>query len=99
MTAEITPLSLDSIVSRSQDILAADMGGETVMLDMQQNAYFGMDSLASLIWEMLAEPVRVSDLCAALQAKFSVEAEECQRDVLDLLTQIQTWNLLNVHPG
>lgn len=99
MTPELPPLSLDSIVSRTQDILFADMGGETVMLDMQQNAYFGMDSLASLIWEMLAEPVRISDLCAALQEKYTVDAEECQRDVLDLLTQIQAWNLLNVHPG
>jgi hypothetical protein len=75
------------------------MGGETVMLDMQQNAYFGMDGIASQVWDLLAQPVRVADLCAALQAKYTVEAEECQRDVLELLTQIQTWNLLNVHPG
>ncbi len=97
MTHETPTLNLDSIVSRSQDLLSADMGGEVVMLDLQQSAYFGMDKVGSRIWEMLDQPIRISDLCATLQTQFSVAAEECQPDVLEFLNGLYESKLLNVH--
>jgi hypothetical protein len=94
--ANSTSLTLDSLVSRSQEILASEMGKETVMLDVQKGAYFGMDAIGSIIWGMLESPIRIADLCAALQTQFAVPAQECQRDVLEFLGQLREQGLLNV---
>jgi len=99
MTDETTPLTLDSLVSRTQEILASEMGAETVMLDVAKGAYFGMDAVGSTIWKMLESPIRISDLCAALRTQFDVPAEDCQRDVLEFLGQLREQDLLNVQPA
>jgi hypothetical protein len=99
MTDEIAPLTLDFLVARTQEILASEMGKETVMLDVQKGAYFGMDEIGSTIWGMIKTPVRIAELCAALQTRFSVDAEECQRDVLAFLEDLKKQGLLNVQPA
>ncbi len=99
MTNEIAPLTLDSLVSRSQEIMAAEMGLETVMLDVRQGAYFGLDDIGSAIWKLLENSTAVRDLCTALQKRFNVEEDECRRDTLEFLRNLQEKGLLNVQPS
>jgi hypothetical protein len=99
MTDETASLTLDSLVARTQEILASEMGKETVMLDIAKGAYFGMDEIGSTIWDMIESPVRISDLCATLQSQFDVAAQDCQRDVLEFLNQLKEQGLLNVQPA
>lgn len=96
MADENTSITLDSLVSRTQEILSSEMGQETVMLDAAKGTYFGMDAAGSAIWRMLEAPIRVADLCAKLQAQFIVSAEDCRRDVLEFLDQLREHGLLNV---
>jgi hypothetical protein len=82
---ETIPLTLDSLVAQAPDLLASGMDGETVLLSLEQGRYYGLEEVGSRIWELLAAPRRVGDVCATLCREYEVDAATCAADVLDFL--------------
>ena len=93
MTTE-KPLTPSTTVSRTQEILFDKIGDEIVMLNMEKGRYHALDEIATEIWELIAEPIQVADLISALLTEFDVSLEDCQRDVLAYLEQLQERDLL-----
>ena len=74
-------LPLSTIVMRDPDIIATDMDGETVMMSVEQGSYFGLSGVAPFLWEQLAEPLSIDELCRRVQNDFEVDEATCQADV------------------
>jgi hypothetical protein len=89
-------IALDTVVSQVEEIITSDIGGETVMMSLENSAYYGMDTVGSRIWQLIAQPMTVSNLCDVLQTEFEVEQETCRQDVLELLTNLYQANLIHV---
>ena len=86
----------DSVVSRSDGVLSASVDEEVAMLDIERGMCFGMNKVASRIWDLAQEPTRVSDICAKLRAEYEVEQAECERDVLELLEALRAEGLITM---
>ena len=78
-------LSAQSIVVRNVALMDAEIDGEVVALNVDRGTCHGLNKVGSRIWKMLAEPRRVSDVCASLVSEYEVDDETCERQVLDLL--------------
>ncbi len=78
MTTYVTPTTR---LQRNADIMAAEMGDETVMMSLTRNNYYGLDEVGSRVWALLAQPQSLADLCATLRQEFAVDAETCQQEV------------------
>lgn len=87
-------VSSSTIVIRSREILASKLEGQTVMMNIQKGAYYGLESLESAIWEMLEAPISVADLCDKLQQEFDVDAETCSADVIEFLNEMVAESLV-----
>lgn len=90
----MNPINLNTTVVRSTDILASAVDDALVMMDIEGGQYFSLDPIGADIWERLAEPVQVADLCALLGQTYDVAPEVCQDDVLKLLNDMVTDKLL-----
>ncbi len=91
-------VSLDTVVQRADDIIASDMDGETVMMSLENSAYYGLDTIGSRIWELIALPTSVAQVCSMLVTEFDVALETCQADVLELLNHLYAEKLITVIP-
>ncbi len=74
MTA--TNLAPDTRYVRASDVVATDMNGETVMMDVHKGSYFALTGSGSQIWEQLAEPKKLDELVQALDAEFDASSVE-----------------------
>ena len=83
-------------VRRIDDVLETDIDDETVMMDIDQGRYFGLNDTGTRIWALLAQPVVIRDLCDQLAAEFDVPPEQCKQEVLDFLGRLSTRGLLQV---
>lgn len=92
------PLTRDSIVVRSDGMVAADVEDEIIGLDMASGSYFAFNRMGSRLWRALAEPRRVGDLCAELESEFRVSPEVCEADVLRMLGGLQDEGLVLALP-
>jgi hypothetical protein len=87
------------MVVASKDQVSSDLAGEIVVLSMQSAMYYGTDQVGSRIWELVREPIRVSDLRDAITREYDVEPERCETDVLGFLRQLALKGLIEVRDG
>lgn len=87
---------LNTVVSQIEEIITSDMGGEIVMMSLENSAYYGLDTIGSRIWQLIEQPMSVSSVCDTLQTEFEVEPDQCCQDVLELLNRLHKQNLIRV---
>jgi hypothetical protein len=88
-------LSYSAIVVVCRDgLIEAEVGDEIVVLSIKQGICYGLNRVGSRIWGLLATPIRICDLCAALLDAYSVDPDVCKRHVLDLLEELRTEGLV-----
>jgi hypothetical protein len=90
------PVRLDSVIVRDGEPIATTIDDEVVMLSPRAQAYFGLGTVGSEIWNAIEQPRRVDEICAGLLQQFDIEAETCRREVLDFLNDLVERGLARV---
>ena len=72
----------------SKDVLFQEVAGETVLLDLGSEAYFGLDEVGTRIWSLLNDGRNSAEMVAALLEEYDVEREVLEQDVQDLLASL-----------
>lgn len=68
-------ISLTTKLQRSDKPVAVDMGGETVMMDIDMGAYFALTGSGTFIWGVLEKPATLNDIVQAIQKEFDVSKD------------------------
>lgn len=89
----ITP---NTTVSRKEEIVVAELDGKTVMMSLENGQYYGLDGIATSIWEGIKNSITVEELVSILTAEYSTTKENCQKDVLEFLENIYSKQLINI---
>ena len=79
---------------QNKTIVQSKIGEEVVMLDMESGFYFGLNSVASVIWSLLADEIGFEKLIDQLMAQFDVERSVCEADTQELLDQMLEKNII-----
>jgi hypothetical protein len=90
----ISPLAPANTVVRSSGLIEAEIENEIVALNVEKGTCYGLNSVGSRIWALLATPIRIDEICARLLAEYRVEPSVCQRQVLDLLEELRAEGLI-----
>jgi len=90
----MSEITLESVVRRSSDVMASPVDDELVMMDIERGMYYALSTVGADIWERLAEPVKVAELCAQLQQEYDVAPAACEADVLAVLNDMAGEGLL-----
>lgn len=85
-----------SVVVRSDDAVAAPLGEELAMMDVESGKYYMLDAIASDVWAKLESPTSVGDLLAGLRQRYEVTPEQCESDVLALLERMHAKGLVRI---
>jgi hypothetical protein len=92
-------LSLDSFVRISPSVVSATVAGEVVVLDPDAAHYFGVEGAGVVIWPMLSEARRVTELRDRILETYAVETARCEADLLAILEQMCDAGLIEVLEG
>jgi Coenzyme PQQ synthesis protein D (PqqD) len=82
-------ITLDTVVSRAGETLYARAGtDEAVMMSVAAGRYYGLNAVASRIWELLERPMTIAELCARLCEEFEVDAKTCEAEVVNFVNEL-----------
>lgn len=74
---------------RASDVVATDMDGETVMMDVQKGSYFALSGSGPDIWEKLAQPMLIGELVEALDEEYDTDgASDLESVVSDFVARL-----------
>lgn len=90
----IANLSDDTRIARAETMVASEVNGEVVILDIDSGLFFQLNPIGSKVWDLLESPATLAQMVAALQAKFNVSAEQCRADVAEFVEKMLERGLL-----
>lgn len=89
-------VSLETKVAASPRQISCELSDETVILHLEDGVYYGLNPIASRVWELVQEPRTVRVIRDSLLAEYEIEESTCTQDLLDLLRQLQRWKLIEL---
>src|SRR5215217_6427095 len=89
-------LSLPTQVVISPEALFQELEGETVLLNLESERYYGLDDVGTRMWQLLAENGDVGAAYTQLLQEYDVEAEQLEADLGTLIGRLAEAGLLTV---
>jgi hypothetical protein len=89
-------LSVHSIVVAASEQVSCPLGEESAILNLRNSVYYGVNSVGARVWSLLKQPRSIGELRNALLSEYEVEAELCERDLLNLLEKMRSEGLIEV---
>jgi hypothetical protein len=90
------PVTSDSLLSHSTGLFSTGLGSEMIFLNAAKGIYVGLDEIGRRIWELLATPSTVTELCARLALEFKGDSAEVMADVTAFLNELVDDGLIEV---
>lgn len=78
------------------DVLHQELGGETVLLNLANENYFGLDEVGTRVWQVLGETRNANDVVTRLIEEYDVPTERLRADVERLITELAAAGLVSL---
>jgi hypothetical protein len=66
-------LSAQSVIVAASEQLSSNMGGETVILNLADSTYYGLDPVGTRVWDLVQEPKTVREVVDTLLQEYEVD--------------------------
>lgn len=78
----------DAKISISPDVMIRQIAGESVLLDLKTERYFGLDDTSTRMLGALIEAKSVEAAYTVLAAEFDVAGDQLRRDMSDFIEEL-----------
>ena len=85
-----------STVTRSERAIVEDVGGETVILDLDDDTFLRLNAAGAALWKALDVPRSIESLAAALQEQFGIDESTARVDASAFVEDMSKRGLLSV---
>ena len=92
-------ISFTQRVSIPDNVLFRELEGESVILDLDSEQYFGLDEVGTRMWQLITEADSIGATIDELVAEYDVEAEVLREDLSELIDTLVDKGLLSLAPG
>ncbi|MCE6991605.1 PqqD family protein [Dyadobacter sp. CY323] len=77
--------------------ISSKVAGETVILNHNKGAYYGLDEVGVVIWDALEQgPQTIDSLCEAVTNAYEVDSDTCKADIDHLMNDLISEKLVEI---
>ncbi len=87
-------MDLNQVVTLSPDVISQEVSGETVLLDLNSEHYFGLDEVGTRIWQLIDSSGNLQEIYDTMLSEYEVEADQLREDMTQLLGDIEKAGLV-----
>ena len=88
-------MKLNDKIAVSTDVVAREVGEETMLLNLASGTYFGLDPVGGRFWQLHEEGKSATEARDALLQQYDVAPEELDRDLEKLLADLAAHGLVS----
>ena len=92
------PVTFDSRLRMPEDVLVSELDGESVILNLKTESYFGLDEVGARMCTAVTSAGSVQDAYETLADEFDVDPARLRDDLSKLLDNLLEHGLLEVQP-
>ena len=79
---------------QNKKVIQSKIGEEVVMLDMDSGFYFGLNSVASIIWGKLESAISLEEIIIELLEEYKIDQQTCENDTRLFFDQLLEKNII-----
>lgn len=87
---------LRSTVVAVKDVLGCELQDEAIILDLKSGVYYGLDSMGARLWQLVQQPIVVSEVCEIILDEYDVDREQCERDLCSFFQEMVVNGLVEI---
>ncbi len=92
----MTLVPFDGPVRAPAHVLVRELQGESVLLNLDSETYFGLDEVGTRMWAVLTTAPSIQVAYEALLAEYAVEPEVLRKDLEALVGELMERGLLDL---
>jgi len=81
-------MNLNQTITLSPDVISQEVSGETVLLDLESEKYFGLDEVGTRIWQLIKQTNDLQVIYQTLLEEYDVPENRLRQDLDTLLGEI-----------
>ncbi len=89
-------MNLQQLVSITPDVLMQELSGESVLLDLNSEQYFGLDEVGTRIWRLIEENGLLQTVFEQLLDEYEVEPDRLEKDLFELVDRLAEAGLVTM---
>ena len=89
-------IPFESRVVPPEDVMFRELDGEAVLLNLDNEAYYGLDDVGTRMWELLTSLPTIEVAVQQLLTEFDVTEQQLRTDVTKLLGELVENGLVRV---
>jgi len=89
-------LTLETKLRIPKEVIFHEVNNEMVLLNLASGKYFTLDDVGTRMWMLITEHGQLKAIHQALLEEYAVESQQLERDLLELMDQLVTNELLQV---
>jgi hypothetical protein len=90
-------VSFDKRLSVTPDTLINVIDGESVLLNLRSESYYGLDQAGTRMWSLLTTSDSIQKAYEQLLTEYEVSADVLRKDLTDLIDQLVIKGLLEIN--
>lgn len=75
-------------------VMARQVGDETVILDLVGGTYYGLDPVGARIWQLMGKGKTLAEICDTMLDEYEVTRDDLERDVVELADKLLEQKLI-----
>ena len=91
-------MNLNQSITVCPDVISQEVSGETVILDLNSENYFGLDEVGTRIWQLIEEKGNLQAIFDQLLTEYDVGEAQLLEDLEALLDQVADIGLVSLKP-
>lgn len=80
----------------AESVIAREVAGEMVVLDIESGTYFGLNEVGARIWTLLSENETPADIALKLASEYDVTTDQAETDIVVLLDELAQRKLVTL---
>lgn len=89
-------VNLPNRVVIGSEVIYQELGDEIVLLNLQNERYYGLDAVGARAWKLLTDSSEVDSLINTLLAEYDVEEAVLRRDLSELFSRLSESGMVTV---
>jgi hypothetical protein len=85
-----------SRIVAAKDQVSCNLAGESVILNLKNGIYYGLNPVGARIWSLIQERKRVEEVRDQILEEYEVDRDVCERELITLLADLEENGLVDV---
>ena len=93
----MTKISINTNIVVADEVVSCDLDGEAAILNLKDGVYYGLDPIGAKIWNLIQNPMILSDVVEKIWEEYDVKKDECTDDIFELIEKLLNNGLVKVN--